>query len=324
MGFLDHSQRQPIRRRSSTLAGRRDANRRRLLRHPPRAHPWSGGCFWSARGAGVVESEYDPTVSYISADLMVRSERLTADELIAVIGMEPDEQWTKGGPRSPKRPESIHNSSGVRFLSDLPTSASLVEQVDRVLSRLEPVAAKIGRLPRDSVSAVGQYERSEPWVHLDVLPIFREPEARLRLASTQVSLLAEMGADFDAEYCWWMPEYEGNGTIGYGSSRSRYKVSLSIPGERIKPNMPLETTLEMQLDWFLETMEPTELLNAENTEKLDGRFLLSVAISSWQDESTDYLWILPRHFDYLSNIGAGVEISFEWDREAWSLGQFGS
>jgi hypothetical protein len=270
-----------------------------------------------------VESEGSLSENYISADFTVRSERMTAAELIEAVGVEPDERWTKGEPRNPKRPGSIHKASGICFRSGLPTPAPMVEHVDHLLSRLEPIGNRIGQLPRNFVSGIGQYELPEPWIHLDVLPIFREVEARLRFTPMQVRLLAEMGADFDVEYCWWMPEYDdkGNGTSGYGVSRSRYDVSLSILGERTMPDLPPETPIEKQLDWFLQTMEPAEIQKVESGKSPEDQNHLSVAISSWQDEYEDYVWLLPRHFEFLARIGASIEIVFAWDDEAWRRGQ---
>jgi hypothetical protein len=265
----------------------------------------------------VAESD-STTASWYSANLMVRSERLTAAELANVIGMEPDQKWSKGEPRSVRRPGVLNKATSVWFRSDLPSTERMTEHVAIILSRLEPIADRIGKFAKEIVRSSGPDTCSDPWVNLSILPVFRTLNDSLSLAPDQVDLLARMGADLDASYAWDLPDVQGNGTSGYGVFRSNYNVSLSIHGERTVPDLPQETPLEKQLDWLVQTIESTEVQNVEHGNRGKGENQLHVAITSWQDEYEDYLWVLPRHLELLSRVGAGIEISFDWDHEAWT------
>jgi hypothetical protein len=275
---------------------------------------------------------------------MVRSECLTADELVAVIGMEPDQRWSKGEPRSARHPDIINKATAIWFKSDLPSNVAMTEKLTNLLSRVQPVADRIGQFSKNLMRARGPDACSDPWVNLKVLPWFRIVDDHLRLASHQVDLLSQIGADFEVTYVWDMPGVKGNGTSGYGVSRSRYDVSLLVANEFptgqkgdeadmaetaafqldetviiLRSELPPETPLEQQLDELITQEEPQTDRIFVRCKEPGARALLKVGISSWQDEYDDYLGIKPQHFEFLAHIGAAVEISFAWDQEAWKL-----
>ena len=106
------------------------------------------------------------------ASVVVPSEHLTAAELISSIGVEPDELWTRGEPRTRTLPRNIDGSLGeVLYRSDLPSHVHVGDHVEQLLFRLKPAADRIGEISRTARPAAepGSWPPQRAYLKLDCL-----------------------------------------------------------------------------------------------------------------------------------------------------------
>lgn len=96
------------------------------------------------------EDYYARMVDGVRAKVIILSRQSTADDLAATIGLAPDEEWDRHVPAMPDARPYGHAGwySGVKYLSRLPYTASGMDHVADLCSRLEPFSARIRALAR--------------------------------------------------------------------------------------------------------------------------------------------------------------------------------
>lgn len=132
--------------------------------------------------------------------LVVLSETITSDEMVALAGVPPDRAWAKSEQR---RPGALHPFAGISYEvddeCDRPPEEQLGRLLDRLdrLDRLDPAAEQIARL-----AATSGVHSARIWIH-NWTP---EEEARLVLDAGHAARLARHGialffdAYFDCQY----------------------------------------------------------------------------------------------------------------------------
>jgi hypothetical protein len=114
----------------------------------------------------------------------IHSAKLTAQEIAARIGIEPDESWKAGDQRGPfGTREKLH---GFVLESKLPPHGTLDEHVKAMLKRVAPSAQKIGALVADATIEF-------------VCTIHRNIGPALRFERDDVRWLGVMGARLDVD-----------------------------------------------------------------------------------------------------------------------------
>jgi hypothetical protein len=128
---------------------------------------------------------------------VVVSNKLTGHELVAEIGTEPDESWTSGEFRNPGLSQVRSRTSGVRFRSRPSNDAPLIEHINSILERVEPVADRFRKLAAESSSMDPDNTTPDPWIHFRILIFGRTDEQSVELDQRQIAALASIGCDLE-------------------------------------------------------------------------------------------------------------------------------
>lgn len=132
-----------------------------------------------------------------SVQLVVVSNKLTGHELVAEIGVEPNESWTSGELIKPGLSEVRSRTSGVRFESGFPNDAPLTAHIDAILERVRPVTDGFRKLAAESSSLDPDDTTPDPWIHFGVIILGRTDEQSVELDRHQMAALASLGCDLE-------------------------------------------------------------------------------------------------------------------------------
>lgn len=81
-----------------------------------------------------------------NAKLGIYSEKLSAEEISCILGINHDKCWVKGAPRSTRSNKLIFEMHAWFLLSDLPSENNLFEHISRLLERFRPFKAKLAQI----------------------------------------------------------------------------------------------------------------------------------------------------------------------------------
>jgi hypothetical protein len=134
-----------------------------------------------------------------SVTLTVWSSSLTAADLAARIGVEPDERWDRG---DTLRSGRTRQRSAVRYTSGFPRRVDASEQVSALLSRLATSAPHIRELSEmpgaDVTLSVGYFVNEPQWQEGEDGLLVRG--LGVALDTREIDLLHAMGASFDVDF----------------------------------------------------------------------------------------------------------------------------
>ena len=134
-----------------------------------------------------------------SVTLTVYSASLVAAELVARIGIDPDEHWDRGDALPSG---SSRTRSAVRYASELPRQVAATEQVSALLRRLFRNAPQIKALSETAETevtlSVGYFVNESQWQDRDGGFVVRG--LGVALDTEEISLLSAMGASFDVDF----------------------------------------------------------------------------------------------------------------------------
>jgi hypothetical protein len=129
----------------------------------------------------------------------IASEVVSAVEITRAVGLAPDQTSVRGSRRMTPSPVPVEHSWEIRC----ERHGAIDEQASEVLGRIEPVAKDVRRL----------IDRGDVWAGLMMVRYFDDPDGGdghdamgWWLSAQQISLLAEMGANIQAD------EYAGDFT----------------------------------------------------------------------------------------------------------------